>query len=166
VGERAAMPHGHPSAAPIRAGAALLLDFGCQVDGYRSDMTRTVWFGEPSPADRERYAHVRAAQQAAYDTLAVGATGRAVDAAARELLAAAGLGEAFTHGLGHGIGLETHEDPRLRTWDRPLEPGMAFTLEPGVYLVGEAGIRIEDDVLLEADGPRWLTTSSRDMTVI
>jgi Xaa-Pro aminopeptidase len=166
VGERASMPHGCPTDAPLRTGAALLLDFGCQVDGYRSDMTRTVWLGEPTPADRERHALVRAAQQAAYDTLAVGVSGRAVDGAARELLAEAGLGEAFTHGLGHGIGLETHEDPLLRTWDRPLEAGMTFTLEPGVYLAGEAGIRLEDDVLLETDGPRWLTTSNRDMIVI
>lgn len=166
VGERAAMPHGHPSEARVRRSTPLLLDFGCQIEGYRSDMTRTVWLGEPSSDDRERYALVRAAQQAAYDRLAVGVTGRAVDAAARDVIATAGLGEAFTHGLGHGIGLETHEDPYLRTWDRPLEAGMAFTLEPGVYLTGEVGIRIEDDVVLEADGPRRLTASTRDMTVI
>lgn len=112
------------------------------------------------------YEVVRSAQEAAYAALAVGTTGTAVDAAARAVIADAGLGEAFSHGLGHGIGLETHEEPRLLTWDRPLEAGMVFTLEPGVYIAGRIGIRIEDDVLLTPDGPQRLTRSSRDIIVI
>jgi Xaa-Pro aminopeptidase len=109
---------------------------------------------------------VWSAQEAAYAAVAVGITGTAVDAAARAVIAGGGLGDAFSHGLGHGIGLETHEEPRLLTWDRPLEAGMVFTLEPGVYLPGQIGIRIEDDVLLTPDGPQRLTRSSRDALVI
>lgn len=166
VGPRAAMPHGHASDTPVTAGHALLLDFGCQVDGYRSDMTRTVFFGEPDPETRRRYEAVRDAQRRAFEAAEVGAIGAEVDAAARGHLGALGLGEAFTHGLGHGIGLETHEDPRLRTFHEALEPGMTFTLEPGVYLPGELGIRIEDDVVLEAGGPRRLTHAPTELLVL
>ncbi|HEX6139308.1 MAG TPA: Xaa-Pro peptidase family protein [Candidatus Limnocylindria bacterium] len=163
VGARAAMPHGHASDVPVRPDAPLLLDFGCQVDGYRSDMTRTIFFGEPDAEARRRYEAVREAQQRAFEAAAVGVTGRDVDAAARDCLAEGGRGEAFTHGLGHGIGLETHESPMLKSWDRPLQAGMVFTLEPGVYLPGEIGIRIEDTVVLEAAGPRRLTHSPREL---
>ena len=166
VGARAAMPHGKPSAAPVVAGQPLLIDFGCQVDGYRSDMTRTVFFGEPDAEARRRYEAVREAQQAAFEAAAVGAIGSDVDGVARSSLEAAGLGEAFSHGLGHGIGLETHEEPRLLTWHRPLQAGMVFTLEPGVYLPGEIGIRIEDTVVLEPAGPRRLTHSPRELLVL
>jgi Xaa-Pro aminopeptidase len=160
------MPHGHPSDAALGLGDALLIDFGCQVDGYRSDMTRTIFAGEPSDEARRLHELVWSAQEAACAAVAVGITGTAVDAAARAVIAGAGLGDAFSHGLGHGIGLETHEEPRLLTWDRPLEAGMVFTLEPGVYLPGQIGIRIEDDVLLTPDGPQRLTRSSRDVIVI
>jgi Xaa-Pro aminopeptidase len=159
------MPHGKPSDTPVTAGQPLLIDFGCQVDGYRSDMTRTVFFGEPDAEARRRYEAVREAQQAAFEAAAVGVIGSDVDAVARRSLEAAGLGEAFTHGLGHGIGLETHEEPRLLTWHRPLEAGMVFTIEPGVYLPGEIGIRIEDTVVLEADGARRLTHAPRELLV-
>ena len=160
------MPHGHPSDAALHLGEGLLLDFGCQVDGYRSDMTRTVFAGEPSDEARQLYEVVRSAQEAAYAAVAVGVMGTAVDAAARAVVADAGLGDAFSHGLGHGIGLETHEEPRLLSWDRPLEAGMVFTLEPGIYIPGQIGIRIEDDVLLTPGGPQRLTRSSRDVIVI
>lgn len=166
VGPRAAMPHGKASDAAVTIGQPLLIDFGCQVDGYRSDMTRTVFFGKPDAEARRRYEAVREAQQRAFEAAAVGVIGTEVDAAARRHLEAAGLGDAFTHGLGHGIGLETHEEPRLLTWHRPLEAGMVFTLEPGVYLTGEIGIRIEDDVVLEASGPRRLTHSPRELLVL
>ena len=166
VGARAAMPHGSASEAMLEAGQALLLDFGCQVDGYRSDMTRTVFFGEPDAEARRRYEAVRDAQQRAFEAVAIGVIGSAVDAAARQHLEAAGLGEAFSHGLGHGIGLETHEDPRLLSWQRPLEAGMVFTLEPGVYFPGEMGIRIEDDIVLEDAGPRRLTHAPRELLVL
>jgi Xaa-Pro aminopeptidase len=166
VGPRAAMPHGKASDSAVTAGQSLLIDFGCQVDGYRSDMTRTVFFGEPDAETRRRYEAVREAQQLAFEAAAVGVIGSEVDATARRSLAGAGLSEAFTHGLGHGIGLETHEAPMLLTWQRPLEAGMVFTLEPGVYLPGEIGIRIEDDVVLEASGPRRLTHSPRELLVL
>ena len=166
TGSRAAMPHGRPSNAAATPGQPLLIDFGCQVDGYRTDVTRTVFIGEPSARARELYAVVLAAQQAAYDALRPGVSGTAVDAAAREVIAAAGYGEAFTHGLGHGIGLETHEAPMLLTYDQPLAPGMVFTLEPGIYLPGEIGIRIEDDVVLAEAGARPLTQAPREVIVI
>ena len=166
VGARAAMPHGHASDAQVQAGELLLLDFGCQVDGYRSDMTRTVAFGEPDAETRGRYEAVREAQQRCVEAAAPGMPGTDLDAVARQHLSVAGLGEAFTHGLGHGIGLETHEEPRLLTWGRPLEPGMVFTIEPGVYLPGELGVRIEDTVVLEAAGARRLTHSPRELLVL
>ena len=166
AGPRASMPHGRPSDARIEPGNVLLLDFGCQVDGYRSDMTRTVFVGEPDDELRGLYATVQAAQQAAIDVVQPGVTGSAVDAAAREVIAAAGHGDAFGHGLGHGIGLETHEAPVLRRYAQPLQVGMVFSLEPGIYLPGRTGIRIEDIVALEASGPRLLTTSPRGALVI
>jgi Xaa-Pro aminopeptidase len=166
VGPRAAMPHGKASDAPVEVGQPLVLDFGCQVEGYRSDMTRTIFMGEPDAEARRRYEAVREAQQRAFEAVAVGVLGTQVDAAARTSLEAAGLGAAFTHGLGHGIGLETHEEPRLLTWDRPLEAGMVFSIEPGVYLPGEIGIRIEDDVVVEAGGARRLTDAPRELLVL
>ena len=166
VGARAAMPHGHPSDVAVASGQPLLIDFGCQVDGYRSDMTRTVFFGEPSDETRRRYEAVRVAQQLAFEAAAPGVIGSELDGVAREHLASAGLGEAFAHGLGHGIGLETHEAPILKDWHRALEAGMVFTLEPGVYFPGEIGIRIEDDVVLADAGPRRLTDAPRELLVL
>jgi Xaa-Pro aminopeptidase len=166
AGARAAMPHGRTSDVEVREGEPLLIDFGCAVDGYRSDMTRTVFIGSASDRARELYAHVLAAQEAAFAAARAGVIGSSVHQAALAVLEAAALGEAFTHGLGHGIGLETHEDPRLKTWHQPLEVGMVFTLEPGVYLPGEIGIRIEDDIHLTDDGPRRLTGAPRDLIVI
>ena len=166
VGARAAMPHGRPSEVPIVPGEPLLIDFGCQVDGYRSDVTRTVFIGEPSARQRELYATVLTAQQAAFDAVMPGVAGTVIDAAARSVVDAAGFGEAFTHGVGHGIGLETHEAPMLLSYDRPLEAGVVFTLEPGIYLPGEIGIRIEDDVVVEEDGARRLTGAPHELLVI
>ena len=166
VGARAAMPHGHPGDTPIAVGQPLLIDFGCQVNGYRSDMTRTVFFGEPEPETRRRYDAVRQAQQLAFEAAEPGIIGSVLDGIARNHLAQMGLGEAFTHGLGHGIGLETHEEPILRHWEQPLHSGMVVTLEPGVYFPGEIGIRIEDDVLLTDDGATWLTHSPRELHVL
>lgn len=161
AGPRASMPHGVPSEVRIEPGNVLLIDFGCAVDGYRSDMTRTLFVGDVP--DRIRRAHdaVREAQQAAFEALHVGVNGQEVDAVARQVIADAGF-EPYGHGLGHGIGLETHEAPSLRQ-SRPytLEAGMVFSVEPGIYLRGETGIRIEDIVVLEAGGPRLLTQSPR-----
>jgi Xaa-Pro aminopeptidase len=166
AGARASMPHGVPSGVSVEAGNVLLIDFGCAIDGYRSDMTRTLFVGEVP--DRVRRAHdaVREAQQAAFDALAVGVNGQEVDAIAREVIADAGF-EPYGHGLGHGIGLETHEAPSLRqSRAYTLEAGMVFSVEPGIYLPGETGIRIEDIVVLEEGGPRLLTNSPREPVVI
>ena len=166
VGPRASMPHGHPGDTAVTVGQPLLIDFGCQVDGYRSDMTRTIFIGQPDPETRRRYQAVLGAQDAAFAAAVPGVIGSELDRVAREHLAEAGLAEAFTHGLGHGIGLETHEAPLLKHWALPLEAGMVFTLEPGVYFPGELGIRIEDDVHLTDAGAERLTLSPRELLVV
>jgi Xaa-Pro aminopeptidase len=166
AGPRAAMPHGQPSEATVERGNVLLIDFGCTVDGYRSDMTRTIFVGG-IPNDVARYHDaVREAQALAIDALAPGVNGRDIDAIARERIEREGV-EPYGHGLGHGIGLEVHEPPSLRR-NRPytLEAGMVFSVEPGIYLPGITGIRIEDIVVLEEAGPRLLTTSTRKAVVI
>jgi Xaa-Pro aminopeptidase len=166
AGARAAMPHGRPSDALVEAGNVLLIDFGCAVDGYRSDMTRTVFVGEVPDDIRRYHDAVREAQARAFEALAPGVDGREVDAVARRRIVAEGV-EPYGHGLGHGIGLETHEPPRLRrTESYTLEPGMVFSVEPGIYLPGVTGIRIEDIVVLDASGPRLLTNSPREALVI
>jgi Xaa-Pro aminopeptidase len=166
AGARAAMPHGRPSDAVVGRGNVLLIDFGCAVDGYRSDMTRTLFVGDVPDEIRRYHDAVREAQAAAIATLSVGVNGQEVDAIARRRIEAEGV-EPYGHGLGHGIGLETHEPPRLRRSDAyTLEAGMVFSVEPGIYLPGVTGIRIEDIVALEASGPRLLTTSPREALVI
>ncbi len=166
VGARAARPHGRPDEVPIRGDEPLLIDFGCVVDGYHSDMTRTVFFGPPTERQRELYEHVLAAQRRAEEMAQPGVSGTEVHEAAVERLAEAGLADAFLHGLGHGIGLEIHEPPMLKDWRQPLSAGMTITLEPGVYMPGEIGIRIEDDYLLTDAGVRRLTAAPRDLIVI
>jgi Xaa-Pro aminopeptidase len=166
VGARASMPHGTPDHTPVRLGQPLLMDFGCQVDGYRSDMTRTVFVGQPDPQARGRHDLVAGAQRAALAAIRVGAPASAPHQAAQAYLADAGYPGAFSHGVGHGIGLETHEPPSLKTSDAPLRAGMVFSVEPGLYLPGEIGIRIEDIVVLEERGPRLLTASPREAIVI
>lgn len=166
AGARAAMPHGRASDATIREGNVLLIDFGCAVDGYRSDMTRTLLVGDV-PADVRRYHDaVREAQAAAIDAIRPGANGQDLDRIARERIEREGV-PPYGHGLGHGIGLETHEPPRLRQSEASeLAPGMVFSVEPGIYLPGVTGIRIEDIVVLEESGPRLLTSSPREPVVI
>jgi Xaa-Pro aminopeptidase len=167
VGARASMPHGTPGGTAVETGQPLLLDFGCQVDGYRSDMTRTVFVGEPGEAARRRHDAVVQAQREALDAVAVGVAASVPHRAARDSLAAAGYPEAFSHGVGHGIGLDTHEPPRLKkAADEPLRAGMVFSLEPGLYLPGEIGIRVEDIVALDEAGPRFLTHAPRKAVVI
>ncbi|MEX1072305.1 MAG: Xaa-Pro peptidase family protein [Chloroflexota bacterium] len=170
-GARAAMPHGRPSDARLGTGQAVLLDFGVQVDGYRSDMTRTVFCGEPDAESRRLYELVAAAQRVGEETIHPGVAGTEVHAAVAAHIAAAGI-PPFEHGLGHGIGLETHEAPSLGRVapqgkaGQTIEVGMTFTIEPGIYLPGQIGIRIEDDYLLTDDGLRRLTASSRDLIVV
>jgi Xaa-Pro aminopeptidase len=166
AGPRAAMPHGRPSDATVEPGNVLLVDFGCIVDGYRSDMTRTLFVGDV-PEDILRYHDaVREAQRAAIAAIRPGVNGQDLDAIARERIEREGV-PAYGHGLGHGIGVETHEPPRLRASEAfVLEPGMVFSVEPGIYLPGVTGIRIEDIVALEPAGPRLLTSSRREPIVV
>src|SRR6266700_2602216 len=153
-GPRSALPHARSSRRAVSVGEWLLLDFGAQVDGYCADITRTVVVGARA-TERQRvlYGLVREAQQRARGGVRAGMTGRDADALARDPIAARGFGEAFGHSLGHGLGLEVHEAPRLsKTNVEPLPGGAVVTVEPGVYLAGEGGVRIEDDVHLPSDG--------------
>ena len=158
-GPRAALPHAHTSQRVIEAGEFLLLDFGAQVGGYCADLTRTVVVGgRADERQRAVYEAVRAAQARARQDIRAGMTGRAADALARDLLVARGFGEAFGHSLGHGLGLEVHEAPRLSaTAEGQLPVGAVVTIEPGIYLPGWGGVRLEDDIALTADGPRGLS---------
>ncbi len=175
-GPRAALPHGSPGARRIRDGEVLLFDFGARVAGYRSDMTRTLFVGQPSDLDLAIYELVARAQQAALDALAAAAdvgqapSGRAIDAIARGVIEAAGHGEHFGHGLGHGIGLATHEAPSLgkRATDDPLPAPTVFSVEPGIYLPGETGVRIEDLVVFDPSLGRCerITRFPREVTVV
>ena len=152
-GPRSALPHARASTRPIAAGDFLLLDFGASAGGYCSDVTRTVVVGRADERQRATYEAVRDAHRAAVDGVRAGLTGRAADALARSVLEARGMADFFGHGLGHGIGLEVHEAPRLsRLAEDPLPIGAVVTIEPGVYLAEWGGVRIEDDVLLTADG--------------
>jgi Xaa-Pro dipeptidase len=163
-GEDAAEPHHEPTGRTLSRGDVVKMDFGGLVDGYHADMTRTVAFGEPPARLRDVHELVRTAQQAGIDAVRVGATGAEVDVAAREVIEGAGLGEHFTHGLGHGVGLEIHEGPRLRRGsDDVLPAGAVVTVEPGVYLSGVGGVRIEDMVEVMEDGRRALPRAGKDL---
>jgi Xaa-Pro aminopeptidase/Xaa-Pro dipeptidase len=177
AGPEAALPHGAPGDRPLRAGSVVLFDFGAQVAGYRSDMTRTLFVGEPVARDLEVYETVARAQAAAIAALetAVAAggdlpSGRAVDAVARAVIEEAGYGERFGHGTGHGIGLATHEAPSLgkRAPETPLPTPTAFSVEPGIYLDGEMGVRIEDLIHLDAASGTVgrMTRFPRDVIVV
>ncbi len=164
-GARSALPHGVASQKKLVPGDAVVLDFGCVVDGYCSDMTRTVFVGDVSDRQRQVYDAVLAAQKNALEQLRAGLSGREGDALARDVLQELGLADYFGHGLGHGVGREIHEAPRLSpaAGDVILEPGMVVTVEPGVYFTGEFGIRIEDMVVITADGNRNLTHSPKEL---
>ncbi|WP_341539128.1 Xaa-Pro peptidase family protein [Acidipila rosea] len=161
-GSRSALPHGRATEQKLPANGFITLDFGVILNGYCSDMTRTVHLGEVSRAEREAYDAVLEAQQAGVSAVKPGATCDEVDEAARSVLKAAGLAKFFTHSTGHGVGLEIHETPRLAQGQRQvLEPGMVVTIEPGIYIAGRYGIRIEDMVLVTEDGGRILTPASK-----
>jgi Xaa-Pro dipeptidase len=166
-GTNSAMPHHHPSSRRLEAGDLVLLDFGAAIEGYRADITRMAVVGQPSARQLEVHRLVLEAHDAAIEAVRAGATTGDVDAAARDVIAAAGLGDRFFHRIGHGLGLETHEDPSLDPGsDTVLEPGMVFTIEPGVYIPGWGGVRIEDDLIVEATGCRVLTKSDRSLRVV
>ena len=166
-GDHAAEPHHRPTDRELATGDVVKLDFGALADGYHSDMTRTIALGEPDPRLREIRNVVAAANRAGIDAVRPGATTVEVDAAARAIVADAGFAEAFPHGLGHGVGLEIHEDPFLR-WHTSieLEQGMVVTIEPGVYIPGLGGVRIEDMVEVTADGGRPMPRSSKELIVL
>ena len=166
-GARSALPHARASSARIREGDILLLDFGAEVEGYCADITRTVVVGRATDEQREVYEVVRRANEQASHDIRVGMTGRDADAIARGYIEQRGFGDLFGHGLGHGVGLEVHEAPRLaRTADGALAEGAVVTIEPGVYRPGWGGVRIEDDVVLDASGPRILTKFTRELIEI
>jgi len=164
-GPRSALPHARASTRAIARGDLLLIDFGAIYQGYCADITRTFVVGAP-PTDRQReiYTLVRESNGSASALVRQGMRGRDADALARDYIERAGFGEAFGHSLGHGIGLEVHEAPRLaKTAEAPLPSGAVVTIEPGVYLEGWGGVRIEDDVLLGSEGSLVLTTFPRDL---
>ena len=161
-GPNSALPHARPTDRPVGTGEPTVLDFGGVYDGYCVDLTRTVQVGAVSERQARLYAAVREAHDAAIRAVRPGVAASTIDAAARSVLERHGLGEAFGHGTGHGLGLEVHEEPRIarqspRLPDQVIEPGMVFTIEPGAYVPGVGGVRIEDDVLVTADGCEVLT---------
>jgi Xaa-Pro dipeptidase len=167
AGPRSALPHGEPGDARTVSGQPLLIDFGTTVRGYASDITRTFSVGTPSGQLAEVYAVVKAANEAGRAAAKPGATGQDVDRATRQVIESAGLGPYFTHRTGHGLGLSAHEPPDMVEGnDLVLEPGMVFTIEPGVYIPGEVGVRIEDNMVITDDGSESLTTFTRDLLVI
>jgi Xaa-Pro aminopeptidase len=153
AGEHGALPHAVPRDVPIPAGTLVVIDWGAQLDGYASDCTRTVATGELDPRDRAIYETVLVAQEAALAAVRAGPTGKDVDAVARAIIDEAGHAEHFGHGLGHGVGMEVHEGPRLSKQGKdPLAAGNIVTVEPGIYVPGAVGVRIEDLVAVTADG--------------
>ena len=167
AGARSALPHARPTSRQIGKNELVVLDLGAILRRYCSDLTRTVYVGRAPARVRRWYQAVLDAQRAAMDTVRAGAATGAIDAAARGLLQRKGLGSYFVHSTGHGIGLEIHEDPRLARGQKALlETGNVITLEPGVYIEGVGGIRIEDDVLVTPRGAEVLTTASREFLEI
>jgi Xaa-Pro aminopeptidase len=161
-GLRSALPHGKASAAPLPRKGFLTLDFGVILKGYCSDMTRTVYIGSPKTNERDTYQAVLEAQQAAVGAVCAGVSCGEVDEAARGVLRRSGLADAFTHSTGHGLGLEIHEAPRIGAGQSTkLLAGMVITIEPGVYLPGQFGIRIEDMVAVTRNGAQVLTPAPK-----
>jgi Xaa-Pro dipeptidase len=166
-GPSAALPHGRPGDRALAKGDAVLIDCGCRVRGYTSDVTRTVSFGPPSDEFRKVYATVDGAQNAGIAALAAGRTGEEVDRAARKVIEDAGYGDYFTHRLGHGIGMDGHEHPYLvRTNRKPLAPGNTVTVEPGIYLPGKFGVRIEDYYAVREKGIGSLSVRPQELVVL
>jgi len=167
-GASAALPHGGPGERRLARGDVVLIDAGCKVRGYNSDVTRTVCFGAPSDDVRKVYATVNAAQLAGIAALRAGVSGEDVDKAARKVIEDAGYGDAFTHRLGHGLGMDGHEPPYLvRGNTAPLSAGNTVTIEPGIYLPGKFGVRIEDDYAVrESSPPGSLSARPSELVVL
>jgi Xaa-Pro aminopeptidase len=168
AGSQGALPHATPRDVAIGAGTLVVVDLGAQLDGYCSDCTRTFATGELDAEQRDVYDLVLRAQEAGLAAVAPGPTGREVDAVAREVIAAAGYGDQFGHGLGHGVGIEVHEEPRLSqvAGNRQLAAGNVVTVEPGVYLPGRFGVRIEDLVAVTDDGHEILSRFTKELLTV
>jgi Xaa-Pro aminopeptidase len=166
-GERGALPHGKASEKKLKAGELVTIDFGAIFQGYCSDETVTVCLGEPDERQREVYETVLAAQQAALNAVRPGVSLRELDAKARDLILGRGYGEYFGHGLGHGVGIDIHEYPTVSPRSSSVaEEGMVITIEPGIYIPGWGGVRIEDTVVVEADGCRRLTQVPKALMIL
>ena len=166
-GPKTASPHGNPGNRKIKKGDFVLFDLGVVYQGYCSDITRTVAFGEPTDAQREIYETVRKAEQAAVDSVRPGVKAMEIDEAARNVIEQAGYGSYFTHRVGHGLGISVHEYPSVTgTNELVLEEGMVFTIEPGIYHPGITGVRIEDDVVVTADGVEVLTKFPKELQIL
>jgi Xaa-Pro aminopeptidase len=166
-GARSALPHGRASDKRVEVGDFITLDFGGRVQGYHSDLTRTVVLGKASDRQREVYGVVLEAQQAALAALRPGMTGKEADQVARDIITARGYGEQFGHGLGHGLGRRVHDGGGLsQRIEMTLEPGMVMTVEPGVYIPGWGGVRIEDDVVIREGGAEILTHAPKELIEI
>ena len=163
-GLHSSMPHAIPTDKPIEKGDFVTMDFGCVYEGYCSDMTRTVVVGKADEKQKEIYEIVRRAQQNCLDHLRAGISGQEADGYAREVISDAGYGEYFGHGTGHSVGLVIHEEPRISPLDRTiLRENMIETVEPGIYIPGFGGVRIEDMVVITADGYRNYAHSPKEL---
>jgi Xaa-Pro aminopeptidase len=166
-GPRGALPHAIPGERRVQVGDFIVIDMGCVYQGYCSDLTRTLVVGKPDAKQLEIYNTVLKAQLAALEALRPGLTGKEVDTIAREIIKEAGYDRNFGHSLGHGVGLEIHEEPRLSQYnEEPLAPGVVVTVEPGIYLPGWGGVRIEDLVVVTDEGCDILTNMTKELIVI
>ena len=166
-GPNGANPHHEAGDRTIQEGDMVVLDFGGLKDGYGSDTTRTVHVGEPTDEEREVYEIVRRAQQAGFEAVRPGVACQEIDRAARKVISDAGYGEYFIHRIGHGIGMTTHEPPYMVEGEtQPIVPGMCFSIEPGIYLPGRFGVRIEDIVTVTEDGGRRLNNTSHELRIV
>ena len=166
-GPNGSLPHGIPSAKQVQQGEFITMDFGCKYGGYCSDMTRTVALGEPTGEMRKGYQTVLEAQLAGIAVTKAGVPGKSIDAAARKVIEDAGYGEYFGHGYGHSLGIEIHESPNANTREETLLPvGAVVSAEPGIYLPGKFGVRIEDVTVLTADGCMVLTKSPKELIIL
>ena len=166
-GPNGSLPHGIPSSKQVRKGEFITMDFGCKYGGYCSDMTRTVALGEPTGEMKKVYQTVLEAQLAGIAVTRAGVPGKSIDAAARKVIADAGYGEYFGHGYGHSLGIEIHESPNANTREETLLPvGAVVSAEPGIYLPGKFGVRIEDVTILREDGCEILTKSPKDLIIL
>ncbi len=164
AGERSALPHGQPSDRTIKRDELVIIDYGCRVEGYHSDETVTCITGVPSSRQKDIYRAVHEAHMRALEAVKPGVSVRKIDLAARSVIDEAGYGRYFLHGLGHGVGLEIHEPPYLSPRGRgPVEEGMVFTIEPGVYVEGFGGVRLESLVYLHRDGPELLSEMPKEL---